>query len=448
LPTSSTKKKQNKQTTTMTEPYEHQQWYANTEEEDSGSGATSTISGRSEVKQNAEAIKDDPTNLIVNYLPVYFDKDDLRAMFEPYGNIQSLIVMYNNRGQRKKSRGYGFVKFSTAKEAQAAIAGVDGTRFQHKTIKVSVARPGRARKCSNLFISRLPIDWETSDLERVFKPFGHIVECRVLKFTDGVSRRCGFVRYDKDEEAQQALRKMRDFRPSPEAQPFQVNLSVNHSPDVRRKFFDSHDYHEVNSHFSSTFNRDYFNEYGQSRYGGYDDHHYDDFGGYGPPMGARPYQPHYPRYRNEWDRPSYGGYREQKWSTYEEPARPSYQRPSQPPAAPAPAKATPAAPAAAAPTAAAPAPASEQPETAPPAAVADKTRFFVKNLPEFYDESNLKSLFSSYGEVAEVTVQRDRNGKSMQCAFIVFAEAAGAKKAVDALDGVFLCSDRIQINFV
>lgn len=447
----------------MTEPYEHQQWYANTEEEDSGSGATSTISGRSEAKQNAEPAKDDPTNLIVNYLPVFFDKDDLRVMFEPYGNIQSLIVMYNNRGQRKKSRGYGFVKFSNAKEAQAAIAGVDGTRLQHKTIKVSVARPGRARKCSNLFISRLPIDWETPDLDKVFKPFGHIVECRVLKFTDGVSRRCGFVRYDKDEEAQQALRKMRDFRPSPEAQPFQVNLSVNHSPDVRRKFFDSHDYHEVNSHFPSSFNHDYFNDYGHSRPGGFDDHHYEDFE-YGPPA-QRPYQPHYPRpYRNDWDRPNYGGYREQKWSTYEEPARQSYQRPSQPVPAPVPQAAVPApvptpqaAPAPAPQAAAAPAPqaaavatapAPQQPETAPPAAVAEKTRFFVKNLPEFYDESNLKSLFSSYGEVAEVTVQRDRNGKSMQCAFIVFIEAAGAKKAVDALDGVFLCSDRIQINFV
>jgi len=436
----------------MTEPYEHQQWYANTEEEDSGSGATSTISGRSDVKTNADVIKDDPTNLIVNYLPVYFDKDDLRVMFEPYGKIQSLIVMYNNRGQRKKSRGYGFVKFATAKEAQAAIEGVDGTRFQHKTIKVSVARPGRARKCSNLFISRLPIDWETSDLERVFKPFGHIVECRVLKFTDGVSRRCGFVRYDKDEEAQQALRKMRDFRPSPEAQPFQVNLSVNHSPDVRRKFFDSHDYHEVNSHFGSTFNRDFYGEYGPSRYGGFDDHHYDDYG-YAPPM-HRPYQPHYPRpYRNEWDRPSYGGYRDQKWSTYQEPARPSQPAPASAPApakvAAAPAEAAPApAPVAAPPAAAAPAAAPEQAETAPPAAVAEKTRIFVKNLPEFYDESNLKSLFSSYGEVAEVTVQRDRNGKSMQCAFIVFKDAAGAKKAVDALDGVFLCSERIQINFV
>jgi RNA recognition motif-containing protein len=436
----------------MSEQYESQQWYANTEEEDSGSGATSTISGRTDaMKGHEELIKDDPTNLIVNYLPVYFDKNDLRAMFEPYGKIESLIVMYNNRGQRKKSRGYGFVKFSNAKEAQAAIEGVDGTRFQHKTIKVSVARPGRARKCSNLFVSRLPIDWETPDLEKVFKPFGHIVECRVLKFTDGVSRRCGFVRFDKDDEAQQALRKLRDFRPSPDAQPFQVNLSVNHSPDVRRKYFDSHDYHEMNMHgLGSSFDREFppFSDYGPSRYGGYDDHHYDDFG-YGPPM-QRPYH-HYPprpQYRNDYGRPYYNGFREQKWHTYEEPTQPSKQHtpPHQQPAptpnpapAPAPVPATVATPTEET---------QQQGDTAPPTAVAEKTRIFVKNLPEFYDESNLKSLFSSYGEVAEVTVQRDRNGKSMQCAFIVFKSSDSAKKAVDALDGVFLCSARIQINFV
>lgn len=425
--------------------YEHQQWYTNTEEEDSGSGATSTISGRSDPKR--EAIEDDPTNLIVNYLPVYFDKDDLRSMFEPYGKIESLIVMYNNRGQRKKSRGYGFVKFATAQEAQAAIKGVDGTRFQHKTIKVSVARPGRARKCSNLFVSRLPIDWETSDLERVFKPFGHIVECRVLKFTDGVSRRCGFVRFDKDDEAQTALRRMRDFRPSADAQPFQVNLSVNHSPDVRRRFFDSHDYHEVHASYGS-YNRDYFPEPYQ-RYGGFADHHYDDYA-YGPPMRS-PYQPHYPRpYRNEYDRSHYGGPREQKWRSYDEP-KPYNSVAASPTSAP---QSTPKQVEAPEPAAAVPAPApavesaAKGDESAPPAAVAEKTRIFVKNLPEFYDESNLKSLFSSYGEVAEVTVQRDRNGKSMQCAFIVFKDASGAKKAVDALNGVFLCSARLQINFV
>jgi len=141
--------------------------------------------------------------------------------------------MYNKQAFRKKSKGYGFVKFANAEEAAAAIKGVDGTRVANKTIKVSIARPGRARRASNVFVSRLPSHWKDADLQKSFEAFGHIVECRVLTFNDGVSRRCGFVRYDSDEEARNAMLKMEDFRPSPADAPLQVNLSVNHSPDAR-----------------------------------------------------------------------------------------------------------------------------------------------------------------------------------------------------------------------
>merc|ERR1712038_1505820 len=103
------------------------------------------------------------------------------------------------------------------------------------TIKVSVARPGRARRSSNVFVSRLPVTWKDADLHNAFSEFGHIVECRVLTFGDGVSRRCGFVRYDSDEEAKLAMNKMKNYRPTPRDAPLQVNLSVNHSPDARHQ---------------------------------------------------------------------------------------------------------------------------------------------------------------------------------------------------------------------
>jgi RNA recognition motif-containing protein len=74
------------------------------------------------------------------------------------------------------------------------------------------------------------------------------------------------------------------------------------------------------------------------------------------------------------------------------------------------------------------------------------TRVFVQNLPEFYEESHLKQLFSSYGEITDVTIQRDRNGKSMQCGFVVFDVSSHANSAHEALDGVMLSTQTLVIH--
>lgn len=74
------------------------------------------------------------------------------------------------------------------------------------------------------------------------------------------------------------------------------------------------------------------------------------------------------------------------------------------------------------------------------------TRVFVQNLPEFYEETHLKKLFSSYGEITDVTIQRDRNGKSMQCGFVVFNVSSHANSAHEALDGVMLSTQTLVIH--
>jgi len=80
---------------------------------------------------------------------------------------------------------------------------------------------------------------------------------------------------------------------------------------------------------------------------------------------------------------------------------------------------------------------------------AESTRLFVQNLPEFYEESQLKQLFSSYareGDITEVTVQRDRNGKSIQCGFVVFTASSDANRALESLDGVTLSTLTLMIH--
>merc|ERR1711953_779422 len=74
------------------------------------------------------------------------------------------------------------------------------------------------------------------------------------------------------------------------------------------------------------------------------------------------------------------------------------------------------------------------------------TRLFVQNLPELYEQSHLKQLFSSYGEITDVTIQRDRHGKSIQCGFVSFSVSNDANNALEALDGVMLSTQTLVIH--
>ena len=74
------------------------------------------------------------SNLIVNYLPHTVGETELRRLFAPHGTIQHVKVV-TDRGSGK-SKGFGFVRFSTDQEALEAIASKNGLEFGRKRIKV------------------------------------------------------------------------------------------------------------------------------------------------------------------------------------------------------------------------------------------------------------------------------------------------------------------------
>ena len=73
------------------------------------------------------------SNLIVNYIPATVSEDDFRSMFEPFGEMSNCKLI--------KGMGYGFVKYETDVEANAALQALNGKEMQDKRLKVSIARP-------------------------------------------------------------------------------------------------------------------------------------------------------------------------------------------------------------------------------------------------------------------------------------------------------------------
>ncbi|BHF67417.1 ELAV-like protein 4 [Sparganum proliferum] len=73
------------------------------------------------------------TNLIVNYLPQNMTQEEIRSLFASIGEVESCKLIRDKT--TCQNLGYGFVNYVNAKDAEKAIATLNGLRLQNKTIK-------------------------------------------------------------------------------------------------------------------------------------------------------------------------------------------------------------------------------------------------------------------------------------------------------------------------
>jgi RNA recognition motif-containing protein len=78
-------------------------------------------------------------NIYVANIPFKAKDDELRELFEQYGDVTSAKIIMDKVTQR--SRGFGFVEMKDDTEAQEAIQSLNGYDFMGKTLVVNEARP-------------------------------------------------------------------------------------------------------------------------------------------------------------------------------------------------------------------------------------------------------------------------------------------------------------------
>jgi cold-inducible RNA-binding protein len=77
--------------------------------------------------------------IFVGNLSFNMTEGELRSMFEPYGSVESaLIVTDRNTG---RSRGFGFVEMGDNNAAEQAIAALNGKDVGGRSLTVNEARP-------------------------------------------------------------------------------------------------------------------------------------------------------------------------------------------------------------------------------------------------------------------------------------------------------------------
>jgi RNA recognition motif-containing protein len=78
-------------------------------------------------------------NIFVGNLSREVKDEDLRSLFETFGEVASVNVVKDKFSG--ESRGFGFVEMPAKATAQAAITGLNGKELKGRTINVNEARP-------------------------------------------------------------------------------------------------------------------------------------------------------------------------------------------------------------------------------------------------------------------------------------------------------------------
>ncbi|XP_076949106.1 polyadenylate-binding protein 2-like [Bidens hawaiensis] len=150
-----------------------------------------------------------PTSLYVGDLEFSVTDSQLYELFNQIGQVVSVRVCRDLSTRR--SLGYGYVNYVNAQDAARAIEVLNFTPLNGKSIRISYSvRDPSVRKSGsgNIFIKNLDKAIDQKALHDTFSTFGNILSCKIAADSNGQSKGYGFVQYDSEESAQQAIEKL------------------------------------------------------------------------------------------------------------------------------------------------------------------------------------------------------------------------------------------------
>lgn len=148
-------------------------------------------------------------SLYVGDLDPTVNEAQLIDLFGQVGGVVSVRVCRDQ--SRMQSLGYAYVNYSNTQEAANALEILNFAPINGKPIRImyshrdpSIRKSGRA----NVFIKNLDKSIDNKALLDTFASFGTVLSCKVAVDGHGQSKGYGFVQYDKDESAQQAIKRL------------------------------------------------------------------------------------------------------------------------------------------------------------------------------------------------------------------------------------------------
>ncbi|KAK2420748.1 polyadenylate-binding protein [Trifolium repens] len=148
-------------------------------------------------------------SLYVGDLDVNVNEAQLYDLFGQIGQVVSIRVCRDHVTQ--SSLGYAYVNFYNSHDAVIAMEHLNFTPLNGKPIRIMFShRDPSIRKSgfANVFIKNLDTSIDNKALHDTFASFGTVLSCKIALDCNGQSRGFGFVQFDNDVSAQNAIEKL------------------------------------------------------------------------------------------------------------------------------------------------------------------------------------------------------------------------------------------------
>ncbi|GAB4861079.1 Polyadenylate-binding protein 5 [Ancistrocladus abbreviatus] len=149
------------------------------------------------------------SSLYVGDLDTNVSEGQLYDLFNQVAQVVSVRVCRDQT--RRLSLGYGYVNFSSPQDAATAMEILNFTPINGKPIRIMFShRDPSIRKSgyANVFIKNLDPSIDNKALHDTFAAFGTVLSCKVAVDNHGQSKGYGFVQFDQEEAAQNAIKRL------------------------------------------------------------------------------------------------------------------------------------------------------------------------------------------------------------------------------------------------
>ena len=164
------------------------------------------------------------TNVYINNIDQSITEEELRFMCEFDGRrVRSIVLITDEQG---RSKGYGFCNFETHEDAVSAIktlnvlgigpkkitASPATSKLEREKFRSSVHKAHSPSENPHIYVKNLDYAVVEEDLRRLFCPFGHIINVRIMRNKIGQSKGFGFVSFENCADAQRAVAELNGIK--------------------------------------------------------------------------------------------------------------------------------------------------------------------------------------------------------------------------------------------